>query len=298
MGSVALGQIAHIKSVLFSLNIIQKKNYTKKVTCPSNSINRTHTSLPTTTSISKIYFPSPYIFSIGYIQHKKYMDPSIKGDQEMLKIKKRGHQDLELGLTLLPRGTASPELNLIDSFKKSSSSTSHHQEQLEDPRVFSCNYCQRKFYSSQALGGHQNAHKRERTLAKRGQYYKMMSLSSSSPSSAFAFGHGSVNRFASMASLPLHGSANNRSTLGIQAHSTIHKTFLGRQTASLSHVFKQSIHQKPTIGKMLPEKFHLEVAGSNSSSIIASSKLERIGHFKSKQEDHNQFKMIDLTLKL
>ncbi|XAR50488.1 hypothetical protein NMG60_11004830 [Bertholletia excelsa] len=125
-----------------------------------------------------------------------------------------------------------------------------------EPRVFSCNYCQRKFYSSQALGGHQNAHKRERTLAKRvhksgSDYY------------------GPVHRYSSLASLPLHGSFN-RSSLGIQVHSMIHKpVHLQSPVGSQLGWSRSPIDQQPAVGwlAMAPEGF--QPVGSSASGVAA-----------------------------
>ncbi|XP_077217252.1 zinc finger protein 3-like [Tasmannia lanceolata] len=194
-------------------------------------------------------------------------DPCLSNPEENLE----GEQlqtDLLLDLSLSNKDSnrgSKLELNLIDCLNAGSSQPSPavQDKEEEPPRVFSCNYCKRKFYSSQALGGHQNAHKRERSLAKRGQR---------------DFGHNHPNQF--LSSLPLHGSFSR--SLGIQAHSMIHKPYLSPDYGlpyGYNGWSRPPIDQYPAIGRLAMENYHIGSASArgNAARFDAGSSVRTLG---------------------
>lgn len=225
-------------------------------------------------------------------------------DQHQEKTNLVHHAELDLSLFNKDSDQVSKsELNFINFFHKnnsrdhqdpsSSNSSLHAHENNEKhrddhhSRVFSCNYCQRKFYSSQALGGHQNAHKRERTLAKRGQIMKIDS-DDFGFSSSLLFPYRS---YSSMASLPLHGSFNRSSSLGLQSHSLIHKPPYSYQTNRSTISLSSSFHGNNK--RRLLRFLHQPAIENNFQGFSGSSP-----RFETTTENKDEFKKLDLSLRL
>lgn len=175
-----------------------------------------------------------------------------------------------------PTGPPIPALNLFDCLQEAAvtipttaaAGVSPSQAEPEK-RSFSCKYCNKKFSNSQALGGHQNAHKHERAAKKKDKLIYI------SPAGFEHFDHTSSFPYPVLAANPLHGSVSK--SLGVQAHSMIHKptynswqpTYNGWPRGGLGHGYQgywqtqANIYQTQCLAASIRERLPLDVTTSN-----------------------------------